>query len=57
MRGGKERGNGHAIVGDGRSAVGLVEHDIAALRTQGDLDGVGELVEQMPLTHRSPGTG
>ena len=40
-------GNGHAIVGDGRSAVGLVEHDIAALRTQGDLDGVGELIETL----------
>ena len=38
-------GDGDAIVGDGRSAIGLVEHDIAALRTERDLDGVSELVE------------
>ena len=38
-------GDGDAIVGDGRSTVGLVEHDIAALRAQRDLDCVGELVE------------
>ena len=37
--------DGNAIVGDGRSAVGLVKHHIAALRTKGDLDGVSELVE------------
>ena len=40
-------GDGHAIVGDGRSAVGLVEHDVAALRAQSDLDGVGELVKAL----------
>ena len=38
-------GDGHAIVGDGRGAVGLVQHDVAALRAQRDLDGVGELVQ------------
>lgn len=38
-------GDGHAVVGDGRGAVGLVEHDVAALRAQRDLDGVRELVE------------
>ena len=37
--------DGNAIVGDGRSAVGLVKHHIAALRTKGYLDGVSELVE------------
>ncbi len=38
-------GDGNAIVGDGRSAVGLVQHHVAALRSKGDLDGIGELVE------------
>ena len=38
-------GDGDAIVGDGRCAIGLVEHHIAALRAQSDLHGVGELVE------------
>ena len=38
-------GDGNAIVGDGRSAVGLVENHVAALRTEGDLNGVSELVE------------
>ena len=38
-------GDGHAVVGDRGSAPLLVEHDVAALRAQGDLDGVGEGVE------------
>ena len=38
-------GDGNAVVGDGRSAVGLVQNHVAALRAKGDLDGVGELVE------------
>ena len=38
-------GDGDTIVGDGRSAVGLVEDHVAALRTEGDLDGISELVE------------
>src|SRR5512133_98488 len=59
--------HGHAIVGDGRSAPFLVENDVAALRTEGDLHSVGEgvdtalqraaclLVEQKDLCHlRTP---
>ena len=38
-------GDGNAVVGDGRGAVGLVQNHVAALRAKGDLDGVGELVE------------
>ena len=38
-------GHGHAVVGDGRRAPLLVEHDVAALRTEGDLHGVGEGVD------------
>ena len=37
-------GDGHAVVGDGRGAALLVEDDVAALRAEGDLDGVGQLV-------------
>src|SRR5690606_6588895 len=35
-------GNGDAVLGDGRGAEALLEHDVAALRAQGRLDGVGE---------------
>ena len=38
-------GDGHAVVGDRGGAPLLVEHDVAALGAQGDLDGVGEGVE------------
>ena len=38
-------GDGHAVVGDGGGAELLVEHDIAALGAEGDLDGVGERVD------------
>jgi len=34
----------HAVVGDGRGAPLLVEHDVAALGSKGDAHGVGELV-------------
>ena len=38
-------GDGHAVVGDGRGAELLVEHDVAALRAERDLDRVGQLVD------------
>ena len=38
-------GDGHAVVGDGRRAELLLEHDVTALRAERDLDGVGELVD------------
>src|SRR6185369_8725779 len=34
--------DGHAILGDARSTEALVEHDIATLRAEGDLHGIGE---------------
>ena len=37
-------GDGHAVVGDRRRAPLLVEHHVATLGAEGDLDGVGELV-------------
>src|SRR5581483_11256971 len=37
--------DGHAVVGDRRSAELLVEHIVAALRPERDLDGRGELVD------------
>ena len=37
-------GDGHAIVGDRGGAPLLVEHDVAALRAEGDAHGVGQLV-------------
>ena len=37
-------GDGHAVVGDGGGAPLLVQDDVAALRAERDLDGVGELV-------------
>ena len=36
--------DGHAVVGDGGGAELLVEDDVAALRAERDLDGVGQLV-------------
>ncbi len=38
-------GDGNTIISDGGSAIGLVQHHVATLGTQRDLDGVGELVE------------
>jgi hypothetical protein len=38
-------GHGHAVLGDDGGAEALVEHDVAALGTEGGLDGVGELVD------------
>ncbi len=35
-------GDGHAVLGDARSAEGLFDHDVTALGAQCDLDGVGE---------------
>src|SRR5699024_10618002 len=37
-------GDGHAVVGDDGCAVLLVQHDVAALGAQGDLDGVGQRI-------------
>ena len=37
-------GDGHAVVGDGGGAELLLEHHVAALGAERDLDGVGELV-------------
>ncbi len=36
-----------AVLGDGRGAEALLEHDVAALRAEGDLDGVGEGVDTL----------
>ena len=38
-------GDGHAVFRHRRSAEGAVEHDVAALRTERDLDGVGENID------------
>ena len=38
-------GDGDAVVGDGGGAELLLEHDVAALRAEGDLDRVGQLVD------------
>ena len=38
-------GDGHAVVGDQRSAELLVQHDVAALGAEGDLNSIGELVD------------
>ena len=38
-------GDGHAVVGDGRGAELLLDHHVATFRSQGDLDGVGQLVD------------
>jgi hypothetical protein len=35
-------GDGDAVLGDGGSAKALLQHHVAALGTQGDLDGVGQ---------------
>ena len=38
-------GDGDAVLGDAGSAERLVEHDVAALRAERDLDGIGENVD------------
>src|SRR6185369_9377891 len=38
-------GDGDAVLGDGRGAEALVEHDVAAFRAEGGFDGVGEDVD------------
>ena len=40
-------GDGDAVVGDGRGAELLVERDVAALRAERGLDGVGEGVDAL----------
>ena len=45
-------GDGDAVVGDGGRAPLLLQHDVAALRAEGDADGVGELVHA--LLERTP---
>ena len=38
-------GDGYAVVGDQRSAELLIQHHVAALGAQGDLDGIGQLID------------
>src|SRR5215471_3001948 len=38
-------GDGHAVLGDRRGTELLLDDDVAALRAEGDLDGVGQLVD------------
>jgi hypothetical protein len=38
-------GNGHAVLGDQRSAEGFVDHDVAALGAEGYLDYVSQGVD------------
>ena len=38
-------GDGHAVVGDQRSAELLVENDVAALGAEGDLHGIGQSID------------
>src|SRR5699024_1019471 len=38
-------GDRDTVLGDGRGAEALVEHDIAALRAQRHLDGVGQCID------------
>ena len=37
-------GDGHAVVGDGRAAVGLLKNNVPALRSQGHADDIRKLV-------------
>ena len=48
-------GDGHAVLGDARRAVGLVQNDIPALGAQRHLDGVVEGVD--PAQHSVAGVG
>ena len=38
-------GDGDAVLGDGGGAEFLVDDDVPALRTEGDLHGLGELID------------
>ena len=38
-------GNRHTVVGDGRGTVFLIEHDVAAFGSQGDLDGIRQCID------------
>ena len=38
-------GDGHAVIGDERAAELFAQHDVAALGAEGDLDGIGQLVD------------
>ena len=38
-------GDGHAVVGDQGRAELLIQHHVAALGTQRDLNGVGQLID------------
>ena len=38
-------GDGHAVIGNQRSAELLVQHNVAALRTKGDFDGIRQGVD------------
>ena len=38
-------GDRHAVLGDAGSAIALVDHDVAALRAERHLDGVGENID------------
>src|SRR5690606_11532686 len=40
-------GDGDAVLGDGRGAEALLEHDVAALGAQGDLDRVGQDIDAL----------
>ena len=46
-------GDGDAVLGDGRRAEGFLEDDVAALGTERDFDGAGELLNA--ATHRVAG--
>ena len=38
-------GDGHAVLADARRAIGLLKHDVASLRTERDLDRIGQDVD------------
>ena len=46
-------GYGHAVLGDDGGAEALLEHDVAALGTEGDAHGAGQGVDA--LEHCAPG--
>ena len=45
-------GDGHAVLGDRRRAVALLEHDVAPARAERDLDDVGQSID--PREHSAP---
>ena len=38
-------GDGHAVIGDGGATEGLGQHDVAAARAEGDLDGISQRID------------